>query len=450
MNKHCKYHPLDHAAFYCPRCEINTCSQCSKENLQLADDSCQCFNCNGSLDVISDSSTITPFWRQLEPAFLYPANKQAVAVMVLSALTALTLFFLPFLAIFSIILITKYSFSCLESTANGKMTAPSLNEAYQGVPLFLKLLAMSIITCMAIYFTGQYIGLRTAIFILFFSVVTLPASIIILAIENDIREAINPLRLLQVMTAIGAPYGLLLIIAAILSSSIGIINFLIGDSFTGINFFLQVLVSNYYTIVFFHLLGYVVFQYQEELGHHTETGHHKPAKRPAAILDKMQAEIHLKEGRYEQAIALYQKNITSNPQNYELHDNYFRLLIALKEQKKIESFADRFLQLLLDRGQRYQLGSTLQQLNEHCSNYRPQSAELRLTVAQLQFDKGDFKGAVNMLNGYHKDFPKHPSIAKAYTLMAKTMLQLPNMKTQAGRYIQYANRIITTNNTIKS
>jgi tetratricopeptide (TPR) repeat protein len=300
------------------------------------------------------------------------------------------------------------------------------------------LLAASI----AVYYSAIYLGVGLALAVGMFALLAVPACVMVLAIDDDLSEAINPLKLLQVIASIGLPYGILLLIIMIMSSSVELINYMIGNDFSVLNLFLQSMVSNYYFLVLFHIFGLVVFQYQEALGFYTEQPLKNTAKRLPANITLAEIEVLVKEGLYQQAIVRFQKATTSNPQHYELVEGYFRLLLALRERQRLSQFSDKYIQLLIDHGRQYQLGSTLAQIQSVCDDYRPIKAQLRIELAQLLFDKGAFKEAVYQLNGFHKDFKDSPLIAQAYTLMAKTLLQIPTMKSQAANYIQFANKYI--------
>ncbi|CAH0992627.1 hypothetical protein SIN8267_02760 [Sinobacterium norvegicum] len=439
---HCKYHPLTKAQFTCPHCDIDSCQQCSHESSELGSDSVCCFICKQPLHSLLGSEEMPPFWRQLNNAFRYPLNQHSIAVIVLSSLLSLSLYFMPLLAIFSLIIITKYSFECLEATAHGKQQAPDINRAYGGNILFIKLLAVILVAIFAVYYSAIYLGFGLALAVGIFALLALPACAMVLAIDDDLSEAINPLKLLQVIASIGLPYGLLLLIIMIMSSSVELINYMIGNDFSVINLLLQSMVSNYYLIVIFHLFGLVVFQYQEALGFYTEQPLKQTAKRLPANITLAEIEVLVKQGLYQQALTRFQKATSSNPQHYELVEGYFRLLIALEEKQRLGQFSDSYIQLLLDHGRQYQVGSALAQIQAIIPEYRPNKPQLRIEIAQLLYDKGAFKDAVFQLNGFHQEYKNSPLIAQAYTLMAKNLLQIPSMKSQASKYIQFANKYI--------
>ena len=137
------------------------------------------------------------------------------------------------------IIITKYSFECLETTAHGKTTAPDISKAYGGSLLFVKLLAVLLAASIAVYYSAIYLGVGLALAVGMFALLAVPACVMVLAIDDDLSEAINPLKLLQVIASIGLPYGILLLIIMIMSSSVELINYMIGNDFSVLNLFLQ-------------------------------------------------------------------------------------------------------------------------------------------------------------------------------------------------------------------
>jgi hypothetical protein len=114
----------------------------------------------------------------------------------------------------------------------------------------------------------------------------------------------NPLGTVRLMATIGLAYGLLLALIMIMMGSVGVINEFIGTDFSMATNILQSIVSNYYMIVVFHLMGYMIFQYQDKLGFSaTESDGEAAELRPerdrlAALID-----VNIKEGNYEEVLA---------------------------------------------------------------------------------------------------------------------------------------------------
>lgn len=440
---YCKYHPLDGATYACRACNIRQCDKCIDDQHKAA----HCFVCGAVLESLGSANTVEPFWRRLKEAFKYPVNSNSMSLIVISSLISVFAMLMPFLWILSLVLylfaagcIMKYSFTCLERTAMGEMKAPDVMEAYQGgilliLQLVLMTIAIGVIVGVAYYYLGAALGGMLGLIALF----TYPAILIRFAQTESMLEALNPFAALALVAAIGLPYGLLIIFMLIMMTSVGVLHEWIGALFPAVSYLLQSIVSNYYTVVMFHLMGYMLFQYQEQLGYSARSDEDDDApsrtdqERMAAKID-----VLLKEGDYEQVVKLYYQAFKQFPNEAVFFESFFDLLYVCKKAALMEDYGLTYLEFLNRKKRFDKLTPTFKQMLFVAPDYLPDSPALRVQLATLLKQQGDVKFAVKLLNGMHKLYPDFTGLPDAYYLLADTLTEMPNMQAQADKCRQMA------------
>ena len=308
---YCKYHPLVAAGRTCLDCQASLCAGCCAE--EAHSDKARCLSCNGQTQSLGITADTEPFWRHLEASFRYPLNKSVISfVLIISLLTvALTSLPWPIMIGLNILLsgiMVKYCFNCLSETALGKMTAPDITSAYQGgVILVIRLIIALVLMVAAVVVIGSKLSVNLAAIVGFFLIIALPAMIILYAMSESMSDALNPLKIVSLMKAIGVSYGIILGILLIMISSVEVLSVevlqgLFGAHESVLALTLQSAISNYYAIVMFHLMGYMIFQYQHRLGYTAEQNTGKQ-KKGRSLNEKYLSRIQIltKEGKLDKA-----------------------------------------------------------------------------------------------------------------------------------------------------
>ncbi len=436
----CKYHPLDGATHVCRHCNIHQCDKCVDSSNAHA----RCFLCGNSLESLGAANTVEPFWRRLPEAFKYPLNASSMSLIVGTAIISVLATLMPFLLILSVLMylfaagsILKYSFSCLERTALGEMKAPDVMDAYQGgIKLLFQLVLIAIILSAVVGIAGYYLGNAIGGFLLVVIVVSFPAILIRFAQTENMLEAMNPLHALGLIAAIGLPYGLLIAFILIMMSSVGVLNQLIGEMFPAISYLLQSIISNYYTVVLFHLMGYMLFQYQGQLGFIAEEVDERPAVSDAEQLTA-KIDVFLKEGDYEQVVKLYYHAFKHYPAEAAFYERYFDLLYACKKTALMMDYGTDYLLFLIKKKRFDKITIAYKQILMIAPEFVPVLPEVRVQLAELLKQQGDLKRAIKLLNGMHKLYPDFTGLADAYHLLAGALDDLPGMQPQAEKCHQW-------------
>jgi len=437
--KYCQYHPLTPATYDCEHCETSQCDHCVNEGEHHT--SHTCFLCQNEVDSLGAMYNAEPFWRRFQESFRYPLKTETLIFIVAMAFLNIVIVFLPFTIIWFLILFgifMKYCFSCLEKTAKGSLIPPNITTAYEGgIVLALKLIAILFIIGFSIVGVQLWLGSGMATLYGVVALCCCPAIIINFSLSESVVDAVNPLKIAYLISAIGLPYGLLLAIVLIMSGSVGFINELIGNDESFISLGLQIAVSNYYTIVIFHLMGYMLFQYQGELGfiaRQEEDDDKNKQGRSAAERTLANIDIQVKEGRYDEALLLFQDALKKHIKNKALHDKCFEFLLATKNFSLIGDFAPLYFSFLSKNQAKDQLTLVYKKILAIYPKYMPATPEDRLLLAQECQASGDSLSALRLLNGIHQQFPHFGRLIPAMELMVEALKNLPNMTDKAEKF----------------
>ncbi|MBK8188476.1 MAG: hypothetical protein IPK77_15145 [Cellvibrio sp.] len=436
---YCKYHPLSGATYFCAQCQLHVCDKCTDDDAAHRG-AIHCIHCSAPMEELVSANSFVPFWRRLQEAFKYPMNSSTISLIIGTAL--LSAIAIKLYWIFTLVLgliaagaILKYSFRCLEKTAEGEMSAPDITDAYEGgIILLLQLIILTVILSASVAASAYFLGVTAGGIVGFLAIVCFPAMLIRFAQTASFFEALNPVAAIGLITTIGLPYGLLMGFILIMMSSVAVLQEMINAVFPAGTYFLQSIVSNYYYIVIFHIMGYMLFQYQRELGFVARASHEDDEDTRTDI-DRILArmDVSLKEGHYENLVNLYHKAFKQFPLEKQFFDKYFDLIYFCKKSALMEDFALTYLHFTLQQKRFDRLTVIYKQILVVAPDYIPNNPAMRLQLADLHKQKGDLKLAVKLLNGMHKLYPDFVELVKAYELLTECLELMPKMEVQAEK-----------------
>jgi tetratricopeptide (TPR) repeat protein len=308
----CKYHTQEKAQWYCHQCDISFCINCCDINpREIAP---RCLLCRTHLESYGVSDKVTPFWNKLSEFNKYPWQKNAsnflMIYMGLAFVIGLLNDFIPITMINWILSITLYSigigyvFKVLTKTAKGKFDSPSYDEAlvFQSDGIAFHVFMLYLIIFLSAYlFIGSY---ASAIVFLGVLAVTLPAILIILAMEKHLISSLDPIRIMGTIKAIGWPYF-------ILAAFSYLIDLCFSFAQAQLGFWLPQAIAYplifgalaYFYIVKFNMFGYVAFQYHNELGYGIDAENLIDDSDGRSLEKRLlaKADVYIQEGRFEDA-----------------------------------------------------------------------------------------------------------------------------------------------------
>lgn len=382
---------------------------------------------------------VVPFWNRLRAISLYPAHMAAMVPIVMFALAKL-LGFLPVLGFIIALLVTvamyRYAFDCLLATANGRLEPPETSFTDGDGPAW-RFIGMMIIFIALIVLCALFLGPRTALVVGLLLALAMPGATITLAMEDSLLAALNPAKWLSIVTRIGWPYlaaaGLCLVVFSSQRYAAGFAGAFLPMFFAII---VAAIVSNYALVLTFHLLGYLVYQYHDELGFEPQNERVSgPLGQPdpdQEILDEA-AEL-VRDGNPEAAIEMLRAHL--NRGGTEAVHTQFRKLLRLKNDKEgLLKHGQAYLPVLLAWNKPREALRLVDECQAIDAEFAPSKAAQVTDLARLAANSGQPQLALRLLSGFHQRFPKSPDIVENYLRVATLMHERLNQDQKARQLL---------------
>lgn len=383
---------------------------------------------------------IVPFWNRLRAISLYPAHTAALVPIVLFAFGKL-LGFLPVIGFILVLLVVvamyRYAFDCLLATANGRLDPPETSFTDGDGPAW-RFIGMIIIFLVTVVLCAIFFGPRVGFVAGLLLALAFPGATITLALENSLLAALNPGKWLGIVTRIGWPYlaatGLCLVVFSSQAYAAGFAGYLLPTFFAII---LAAIVSNYGLVLTFHLLGYLVYQYHDELGFAPQNERAPgPLGKPdpdQEILDEA-AEL-VRDGKPEEATEVLRAQL--NRGGTEAVHTQFRKLLRLRDDKAgLLRHGQAYLPVLLAWDKPREALRLVDECQALDAGFAPPKATQVSQLARLAAHSGQPKTALRLLSGFHQRFPKSPDIVENYLLVATLMHERLGQDEKARQLLQ--------------
>ena len=438
MKKFCNGHPTRKAHWHCPKCDALLCPECvtarENENYGSKDVHHFCPKCNLPVDWVGLQNLIDPFWNRMPRIFAYPLSLQPLLFISILAFATL---FLSGSGLFSSILrgvvwlmILKYSFESLKATASGNLKPPPVNAqtVTEDFGQVFKQFAVYLLLFIGFVYistkAGFILGFVFAIAALFF----VPAMIILLVTTGSFFHAINPAVFVGLAFRIGWAYLLMYFFLFLLGSAPAylaqyIIRFLPPETHPMLFGFAQ----SFYTIISYHLMGYVILQYHQKIGYQVdyedfsdptiEDFEPRKSDPDAVILSK--AEPLIKEGKLDEAIELIKSMTEQQPiRGVNLSERFYNLLKMRKRTAELLAHGVTHLDLLTSENQKNKAIAIFTECRTADSSFMPTAGAL-FKMADWLNETGKTKAAIAVYNTLAKSYPENPLVPKAYFRIAQ-------------------------------
>ena len=447
-SQNCKYHPDIRARWTCVDCGIDFCMDCVSTDYTRH--KARCPVCKSEVEPIAAKNFILPFWRRLDKLLAYPLQMSPAVFIVI---VALIWSFLPSLLRIvdgiCLLILYKYSFVILERTAWGRREAPDIdmdifvNRFWLPAKFFIIIILMGL----AIFYTYRYLGMGGAVALGLLFLLGLPAMLMVLATEEDVIRALNPAVYLSVIRAIGPAYllmyGFLLLIFAV--SQLGqIVLFLHLPGFLGEP--LGYMTSMYGMVLSFHLMGYVVYQYHDELGFNVsrtidtrpQTFDDGNVQRTDMAINEIK--ILIAEGREEEAMTRLRAKVAQDGRNLPLHELYRKTLLDKHQIEEYLVHAREYINILLVENKWKEAARVFEDTFKLDNSFRPSDPGKFYLLARVLRESRSFKAVVGLINGFHKQHANHPDLPKLYLLAAQVLNEELNAGKQAEQILAFLER----------
>jgi hypothetical protein len=398
---------------------------------------------------VRKTSAIEPFWLRLGKITAYPL--QASALISIAAYAALRLIasFLPWLAsivlaVIALAALYRFASQVLVNTAHGRMTAPEGwaqsedNVGYTQLRLQVALMAMGLL---AVLLFGPVIGLIVAIVIAFAA----PGATMSIATDGDLWLALNPATWFAIMGRLGWPYFVVAVLCGVvLVSQANAQAFLFPFLPPTVGLFVAFLIGHYATVVNFHLMGYLIYQYHDELGWTPEGDDaiRRTADPDQDVLDA--AEGFAADGKLDQAEALLKDQLGSRGGSPAVHDRYRKLLALRGANDALLAHGRDYINVLLAQNADRKALDVIRECLAIEKGFQPTDATFVNRLAQRAADLGMAQLALDILSGFHKAFPRHVDTPKNYLLAAKLMAEKMNAEDKALALLSQVSKAFPT------
>ncbi|MFZ6775941.1 tetratricopeptide repeat protein [Undibacterium sp. Ji83W] len=256
----------------------------------------------------------------------------------------------------------------------------------------------------------------------------IPAAVMVLAIEDNAWRALNPATALFFIRGMGASYFVVWAIFGAVLLTIEGLRHLIPPTWSPfVSVPLMTFLNFYLILATYSMMGYVLYQYHQQLGLHVAVDfdtHRDSAKAqdnaaPASSDPFIQRiDALLMKGELDAALRILEDEMRYERGNLTLNEKLYQLLLRKGDEKRICEQARRYMLVLGKAGYHEKAMHMLGELKKRDPAFEVQPDDI-LQVASSSFATNDFKGAMNLIQGFDKKNPKHADIPAVYMLAAR-------------------------------
>jgi hypothetical protein len=381
--------------------------------------------------LFTDKPDIPPVWQVISRFFRYPFNASVLPVLALISVASL-LTFVPVLGFFIWLLLWamlfKLSYEILSSTASGMMDGPpSVTQMSDGI-MFKHiglLLGMGLAYGLLVGLSGSVL---LAIGLGLFLMLALPAAMMTLAMTQSLLQALNPVIWIQIMRTTGWAYllttlFLLLMLMSQAQAEAWLLP-LVGGSLALLSV-ISTFISGYFMAASFHLMGYLLYQFHEDLGIDvTATELRGPSNRDDQHPLVSEANALVREGQVDEAAKMLGEEIRLNGAERPVHDHYRKLLLSRGDRGALLEHGRGYIPMLMHSlGDKAAALDILADCLESDPGFRPANPDDILPLAQTAFAQRRHRLVLKLTSGFGKQYREHRDLAENYFLAAQSMLE---------------------------
>lgn len=440
----CRFHDNRASLWHCPDCATGYCVDCipgGEDNFARGEPRCPL--CLRGLNYLGQGVEAPPFWQRSGELFRYGTKGAPLTGALLAGLLAtLEPGFISFLlGLALLVVLLRYGLMVTVRLAAGDWQPPPLGDAIGGsLDLFFKQLALVLGLFLVPALVGFLGAPVVAGLMILFAMLALPAGIMLLAMSESLSMAFNPVAQFRMMTTIGWPYLLLWFALMAVTSAPGLVASLTADSpYHEVAAFMTEALSFYSTVVAYALMGYLLFQYGNELG--LVSLQTRGRSLSADVYERKAAlglsHVYARSGRLEEALSTVERALRQQPLDTALHDRKHRLLRALKQHRKLMNHAREYCSLLARAGNPGNATAVLRDIWQKRPDYQLEDPAAALAIARVFHQQGCFREARKLLVNLHRRHPDFDELGQAYLLLARICLEGFDENDTAGKILRF-------------
>ncbi|HEU4662569.1 MAG TPA: hypothetical protein VFS55_00920 [Dokdonella sp.] len=373
---------------------------------------------------------IVPFWNRLREISLYPTHSAALTTIVTLALCHLVEF-LPLGIVgwlFQLLIwvaLYKYAFECLRASANGRLEPPevavSVEDSLGWSQIWLQV-AFFALNLLGFILLGPVGGTLVAIFLS----LALPGAIMSLAMDENLGHALNPATWIAIMARLQWPYfavaGLYLVFNISQRYAQALVLPVLPPVVSTIAFYL---ITNYAVVATFHLMGYLIYQYHDEIGYEPTTttmpARGKPRDPDQDMLDE--AAGHIREGRPEAAAELLSGQLRARGGSEAMHAQYRKVLGVLDRRDELLRHGREWIAVLLAQDKDRRAVDVVRDCQEIDPAFEPADPDDVARIARKAVDAGQSQVALRLVSSWYRSHPRHRDVPANCLLAARLLAE---------------------------
>lgn len=387
-------------------------------------------------------TTFTPFWRRLPSFFLYPMQIGSIMRIAGYSVFGGISMFIPdvlggLLRFILWIVFLKYAFLVMERTANGQFDEPSgvngeAGDTAQVVRQFVLILVIGLISGLLVLMFDR-VGYGFGWLLM---TVAIPAGIMIIAVSKSLGEALNPARIMYFIRTIGSPYlALCFVLTSLTSSGLWLQGYLYAHMDSWLVLPLLSFVEFYFALITYHMMGYAIYQYHDELGVHAAVSFEQAEAKlsPGKVADPVLSRLSLliANGQQEEAIDLLRKELRTSWENNDLHERYQKLLMAAGKQDAALQHVREFIAKLVNEKRMFQALDLCEQSLMFDPEFQLRDPNQVYELAAAAYTAKRQKLALNLMRRFDRRYPSHQHIPSVYLLSAQILSEHFRMHKEA-------------------
>jgi tetratricopeptide (TPR) repeat protein len=431
MTDKCITHSTVSAQWICPKCESAYCGTCvSKRASGVLGKEIKhfCPKCNVEADWVGVAGLIPPFWQRLHRFFVYPFYPGPLTLLVVLSLLFQFVGQLPvvgwLVSFLCWALSLKYAFEILKATGRGKLVPPKVDmdvlssnfgQVFQQTLIIIVLIAAGFLLLSVTNTPG--VLLPYIVFVLFF----FPSIIILQVATGSVVQALNPLTFVQLAWRIGPGYlgmyfFLILMLGAPAVAQTYLLPIVPEKAYPMVFFFAQ----QYYLFVMYHLMGYVLLQYHNEIGYEVSFQDFEDVPStadevtPALSPELLRIELLIQEGKMDEALSILRGKANVGELNdLALAGKYYGLLKMKELHADMLAFSSYYLRRLLQEDKGPEATRVYQECLEIDQGYMPSPEIVEQLGAALE-ERGYTREALLLYDSMIKRHGGHESLPEMY------------------------------------
>lgn len=371
----------------------------------------------------------------------YPAQSGPLSTIAALAVSEVVAGWIPVLGGLLYLLVWaalfKYSFEVLRWSANGRDEAPEISFTVSDSVAIYTVVLLILVNVLLILFAKLY-GLLPGLILGLLLMAAMPAMVMILALEEGLGRALNPLAWMQLGQRLGKQYLLLIAFfcaTLIVQSVVAIPLLAMLPGF--IATFAIACVVDYLMIANFRLIGTVIHDHRDELGYAGHLELHEELRAgdlggPVIVAARNRAAT----GDAAGAAALLREELQAKPEVVSLHVEYRHWLRECGDKIELAAHGKRFIPLLLEADQDARAVDVARESQQCDPSFALDGAEDITRVAAAASSAGHAQVALSLLGGFHKRFRGHADVVRNYLLAAKLLAERMNKELPARALLQ--------------